>query len=129
MTLPFMITLAIAAAAAPSNATDGGAAILDRELTEVFVPGGDIYDRGDILDAVPEFVAQLNLPAIYVDLGFLPPRDILVERPGLPPLLDGTRLRPERTIQPLEQVRGTVRQALDAFCRLNPSFSCAWTQA
>ncbi len=119
----FLMLLSVAAAAVPSNDAAAAGSIADAELTEVFVPGGDIYERGDILDAVPEFVAQLNLPAIYVDLGFLPSRYILVERPGLPPLSDGTRLRPERTIQPLEQVRGTVRQALDAFCRLNPSFS------
>ena len=118
-----MIVLAIAGAAAPSNATDTGTAILDRELREIFVPGGSVLDGGDILEAVPEFVAQLSLPATCVDLGFLPPPGILVERPGKPPGLDFTRLRRERTIQPFEQARGTVRQALDAFCRLNPSFS------
>jgi hypothetical protein len=123
--MPFalMMILTVAAAAAPSHGAPAGGAVLDAEVAEVFVPGGDIHNRGDILDAVPEFVAQLNLPAIHVDLGFLPSRYLLVERPGLPPLSDGTRLRPERTIQPFEQARGTVRQALDAFCRLNPSFS------
>lgn len=115
MPCTFLMLLSVAAAAVPSNDAVAAGSVADAEVHEIFVP------EGDILDIVPEFVAQLGLPAISVDLGLLLSRGVPIE--GRPHSADVTHVRPERTVRAFEQARGTVRETLDAFCRRNPSFS------
>lgn len=83
----------------------------DKPVHNIYLP------RGWVEQALPELVAQLEIPAI-LEIGRL-------ELP--PPPEDEYRLRwsdrvipPDRLIKEFEFDAGTVGQALDAFCELNP---------
>ena len=88
---------------------------MNRRVDHVYVRAGDIQYR------LPELVAQLQVRAV-LELGRLkeprsggrlePTEDYPYYEPDLPP--------PEQTVKPFELLEGTVRDALDAYCTLNP---------
>lgn len=87
-----------------------------RPVQEVFI------ERGDVLDAIPELIAQLEVPAV-LELGY-----ITAPRKGeewsharrwnepVPPA-------PERLVREFEFRKGTIAKAFDAFCRMNSTFT------
>ena len=115
MTARTMVALVGILIAAPSAAQQQAADLLERRASEIFVEGGDV------LDFLPELVAQLEIPAA-LELGYLVPPGRLIERPGdQGPLVDLTVVPDERLIRRFEFARGTIGAALDTLCEKNPS--------
>ncbi len=95
---------------------------LDRKVGHIFARGGDVQYR------LPELMAQLELRAI-LELGRLEkPRDGgRFEATEDYPYYEPDPPPPDQTVKAFELVEGTVSQALDAYCTLNPQLE--WRQA
>jgi hypothetical protein len=91
---------------------------LGRQVSEIFV-GTD-----DIVEGVPELIAQLEISA-GIELGRIGDPQWPSPPPGQK-YMDWMPIPPPRGMAPFEFRQGTVKEALDAFCRLNPSLT--WSQ-
>lgn len=91
---------------------------LGRQVSEIFV-GTD-----DIVEGVPELIAQLEISA-GIELGRIGDPQWPSPPPGQK-YTDWMPIPPPRGMAPFEFRQGTVKEALDAFCRLNPGLT--WSQ-
>ena len=103
------------------NAADPEQSLLERSVTEVFVRDGPIQSR------VPEFVAQLRVSAA-IEIGKIrmPAPEGRWRCTKEYPYYEPDGMPREQMVCAFEFERGSVRQALDAYCRLNPGLS--WKQ-
>lgn len=109
---------AVLAAAASLAWAATGAGPLDRQVSEIFVW------TDDIVEGAPELIAQLEISA-GIELGRIGD----IQWPSPPPgqrYMDWMPIPPPRGMTPFEFRQGTVKEALDAFCRLNPGLT--WSQ-
>jgi hypothetical protein len=112
----FLLAAMTTATASPVAAP---VAWIDRPVEEVYV------QKGDVLDFLPELLAQLDAPAAGIDLGRILSMQVLVKdtSPGGPHPNIVTK-RPERQVGPLEMKNGTVRQVLNELVHQRPEL--AW---